>query len=77
MQNIYKTGGIKIITKDYTFTLKLTDEEYESLNYWYEKVKHSSTAIGGELSFIITPTSIGEIVEAQVGKNILCLRELD
>lgn len=66
-----------MITKDYTFTLKLTNEEYENLECWYEKIKHSSTAIGGELSFIITPTSIGEIIEAQIGKNILCLRELD
>lgn len=67
-----------MITKDYTFTLKLTNEEYENLECWYDNVKrHSSTAIGGELSFIITPTSIGEIVEAQIGKNILCLRGLD
>lgn len=67
-----------MITKDYTFTLKLTDEEYENLERWYDNVKrHSLTAVGGELSFIITPTSIGEIIEAQVGKNILCLRELE
>ena len=64
-----------MITKDYTFTLKLTDEEYENLSCWYENIRHSPTAI--ELSFIITPTSIGETIEAQIGKNILCLRELD
>lgn len=66
-----------MITKDYNFTLKLTDEEYKNLSCWYENIKHSSTAIGGELSFIITPTSIGEIIEAKIGDNILCLRELD
>ena len=56
-----------MITKDYSF--KLTDEEYNRLSKWWNKNHKGNNktfgAIGGGLTFHITPTSIGEIVVAE------------
>ena len=53
---------------------KMTNEE---LLGWYNNFRDSSVSIGGELSFVFTPTSLGEIVEAKLGKEIHCIREVD
>ena len=45
----------------------------EELLEWYNNFRDSSV----ELSFVFTPTSLGEIVEAKLGKEIHCIREVD
>ena len=72
-----------MISKDYVF--QLTDKEYTKLQKWHKKVTKGITyfgAIGGELTFKITPTSIGEIVIAKcygkkitLRKYVLCLSD--
>ena len=62
--------------------LKLSDEEYIKLKKWYDKIvkKRGSNywgAIGGSITFHITPTSIGTIVEAECNGKKITLRELD
>ena len=70
--------GLKcMVTKDYEIHFKMTEEEYEELLEWYNNFRDSSVGIGGELSFVFTPTSLGEIVEAKLGKEIHCIREVD
>ena len=66
-----------MVTKDYEIHFKMTNEEYEKLFEWYKNFINSSAGVGGELSFIFTPTSLGEIVEAKLGKEIHCIREID
>lgn len=50
-----------MITRDWCF--KFTDEEYERLKNWAHENKLDG-ATGGAISFEITPTSLGEVVEA-------------
>ena len=71
-----------MISKQYALeTLHLTEEEFEKLRKWHEKIvkKRGSRyfgCIGGEISFVIIPTSIGEIIEARCGKKKITLRKL-
>ncbi len=53
-----------MVTRDWCF--KFTDEEYERLKNWAHENKLDGYhgAVGGAISFEITPTSIGEVVEA-------------
>lgn len=65
-----------MIGRNYKF--ELTDDEYERLNDWWNenfKCRHFGT-IGGGLTFHITPTSIGEIVEAECLHQKITIRDL-
>lgn len=66
-----------MVTKDYEIHFKMTDEEYAELLKWYNNFRNSSISIGGELSFVFTPTSLGEIIEAKLGKETHCIREIN
>lgn len=70
-----------MISKDYALeNLQLTEEEYEKLKQWYKDVGAYGKyygAIGGELSFEIIPTSIGEIIIAKLSNGqSITLRDL-
>ena len=61
------------------FTFQFEDDEYEKLQEWYKTVTNEETyfgAIGGELTFLITPTSIGEIVEVEYDGERFLLRDI-
>lgn len=65
-----------MISRDYTF--KLTDGQYEKLEKWFYSIYPKGTyhgTIGGALSITIIPTSIGEVVKAVVGGQVLDLTE--
>lgn len=52
-----------MISKEYTF--KLSDTQYAKLEKWFYEIYPRGTyhgAIGGALTFEITPTSIGDFV---------------
>ena len=57
---------------------KLNKEEYKKLNIWWKKnfMKKNFGAIGGGLTFHVTPTSIGDVIVAECCKKKLVLREL-
>lgn len=64
-----------MISRDYVF--QLTDEEYDRLEKWHKKVTKGETyfgAIGGELTFEIIPTSIGDGVVVKYQDRELYLR---
>jgi hypothetical protein len=69
-----------MLWREYKFWI--TDDEYERLEEWYSRVTKGRTyhgAIGGELTFIFTPTSLGTRVEVEYvfdGEKLL-LREID
>ena len=69
-----------MINRDYTFAL--TDAEYARLKEWYDEIMSNSPyagitdAIGGELTFKITPTSIGDLVAVSCFGQDLLLRPL-
>lgn len=72
-----------MISKDYAINrLNLTESEYEKLVKWYDKlIKRKKIlghfgAIGGGITFNITPTSIGEVITATCLKQTLVIREL-
>lgn len=71
-----------MVSKDYAIKrLRLDEFEYQSLKNWYDEIvkKRGSNywgAIGGEITFKIVPTSIGEIIEAKCGDNRIILRKL-
>jgi len=56
-----------MITKNYQFP-KITEKMYEEILEWYEThndgkcANGKNGAIGGEISFEITPTSIGDFI---------------
>ena len=70
-----------MVSKEYAKErLDLDDEEWNRLLTWYKKVTKGQRyfgAIGGEITFKICPTSIGEIIEAKYGKHVLTIRGLD
>ena len=59
-----------MITEKYQFP-KITSEIYQELHEWYrthndgECICARHGAIGGNISFVITPTSIGDFVTVQ------------
>ena len=66
-----------MISKGYVF--KLSDEQYEKLEKWFYEIYPKGTyhgAIGGALSFKITPTSIGDFVTAIANGKELDLSEV-
>ena len=65
-----------MINKDYSF--QLSDDEYKKLSKWWDKNHKDKNfgAIGGGLTFHITPTSIGEIVVAECRDEKITLRDL-
>lgn len=71
-----------MISKDYAINrLQLTESEYKKLAKWYQKIAKRKRifgfgAVGGGITFKITPTSIGEIIEATCLKETLVIREL-
>ena len=74
--NFKKGDKIKMISKDWSF--KLDEEQYGKLEKWYNEIcaereeEDYFGAIGGGISFEITPTSIGTFVKAKC-----CGKELD
>ena len=63
-----------MVTKDFVFSLSET--QYSKLCKWYDKLVNRKNkgskyygAIGGEMTFVITPTSIGSFV------TVRCLGE--
>jgi hypothetical protein len=70
-----------MIGKD--FVWKLSDEQYEKLSEWYEKLieeKHGGNRnfgpIGGELAFEVIPTSIGIFAKAMFDGSEIDLSEI-
>lgn len=59
-----------MISKYYQFP-KITEKMYEKISYWHQThndgkcVKRYSGAIGGRVSFMITPTSMGDFIEVK------------
>jgi len=73
-----------MVSKEYAMSeLGLTKEEYKKLKKWHKKVTGPSDdpfrfgAIGGEITFHITPTSLGSIIEAECFGKTKTLRGLD
>jgi hypothetical protein len=67
-----------MINKNFKFE-GFTDEEYDKLEEWYYKLNKENEyhgAIGGDLQFIITPTSLGEIIEAKCKDESITLRNI-
>jgi hypothetical protein len=70
-----------MIGKDWIF--KLSDTQYKKLEDWFYNVSgvkknewNYHGAVGGCLTFEITPTSIGEVVTAHWFKETIDLTEL-
>ena len=71
-----------MVTKNYQFP-RITEEMHEEMEKWYNEHNNGKCAnryhgaIGGEISFFITPTSIGDFLEVQCtcGEK-LCFEEL-
>jgi hypothetical protein len=67
--NIYKTKTTDVLGREYQFP-KLTPDMLDRLNEWYKNHNGgkcgctSSGAIGGSITFSVTPTSIGDFVTA-------------
>lgn len=60
----------------------MTESEYEKFSTWYNYIIESNNvskyfgAIGGELKFKITPTSLGEIITAEFMGKTYTIRDL-
>ena len=71
-----------MVSKEYAMgTLNLTAEEFKKLEKWHKKIVRRRKsryfgAIGGEVTFKITPTSLGEIIEAECCGQEITLRDL-
>ena len=66
-----------MISKEYTF--KLSEAQYEKLEKWFygfHKMDEFRGPIRGELTFEITPTSIGNFVTAKADGKELDLSEI-
>jgi hypothetical protein len=53
----------------------LTEEQYEKAKVWMEERAKYSGAIGGQFSFVFTPTSLGIGVSVTDGKDSLNLTD--
>lgn len=73
-----------MVTFDYCKKrFNMTKEEYEDFYLWYNKIIKSNKltplsfgAIGGELTFKITPTSLGEIIVAEFMNKTYTIKDL-
>ena len=72
-----------MIGRNYQFP-EINDEMYKKLEKWWNThnkgkcAKSRHGAIGGAITFEITPTSIGDCVEAKCScGSIVCLLELE
>jgi hypothetical protein len=55
----------------------LTDEQQKKANAWMDERQKYSGAIGGQFSYVFTPTSIGMAVSITDGKDKLDLTDYD
>lgn len=53
----------------------LTEEQYEQAVIWMDERKRYAGAIGGQFSFVFTPTSIGMVVSVQDDKETFDLTD--
>lgn len=59
------------------FTFKLSDQQTDKAKEWMEERKKYVGAIGGQFTFEITPTGLGQIIKLTDGEEILDLTNYD
>jgi hypothetical protein len=55
----------------------LTKEQYEKASIWMKEREKYSGAIGGQFSFVFSPTSIGMVASVTDGNESLDLTDYD
>lgn len=55
----------------------LTEEQYKQAVIWMKERRRYSGAIGGQFSYVFTPTSFGEIIKIVDGEDSLDLTDFD